>query len=296
MTTRFRPTPWADLHLGHIWCAWHNWYIAHATGGDFILLMDDFTFELQEMGLRAFPVAVNAERYAEDLAWLGMTPDRIAFASEFEEAHAAAAAKLSLKPTRKDFATPIMFNNIPGGMPAQGGGQYTDYIVACRVVDDHELGVNCFVRGDDLSGELQLYDSIARRLGYNPPGQQYIKCVWREGQLGKESKSSFSPTVRELRAAGYEPYQLIETLRECAAHSEAEQLCCVRIPEGIAETGDVRWLGFSGYEKSIQDHLKAAVGEPWEKHAIIACLIKQKQVMGTMNIIPNSDILDGQGE
>jgi glutamyl/glutaminyl-tRNA synthetase len=296
MTTRFRPTPWADLHLGHVWCAWHNWYIAHATGGDFILLIDDFTFDLQEMGLRAFPVTVNAARYTEDLAWLGMPPDTVAFASQFDDAHAAAAKRLGIKPTVKDFASPIQFNTIHGGMPGMGGGQYTDYLVACRAVDDHELGVHCFVRGDDLAGEVQLYDSIARRLGYNPPGQQYVKCVWREGQLGKESKSGYSPTVRQLREAGYQPHELIETLRECALRSEEAQLHCVRIPKGVAEAGEVKWLPFSGYGKSIRDHLEAAKGEPWEEDARRACLAVRRSLRGADGTLTGSSILDGQGE
>lgn len=64
VTTRFAPSPTGRLHVGNIRTALHNWMLAHKSGGQFILRIDDTD------------AARSKEEYVEairaDLAWLGI--------------------------------------------------------------------------------------------------------------------------------------------------------------------------------------------------------------------------------
>lgn len=72
IVTRFAPSPTGELHLGNARTALFNWLLARATGGCFILRIEDTDAERStERHVRAI---------LEDLAWLGMDwdagPDR----------------------------------------------------------------------------------------------------------------------------------------------------------------------------------------------------------------------------
>ncbi len=66
--TRFAPSPTGRLHVGNIRTALHNWMLARKDGGEFILRIDDTD------AARSREEYVEAIR--EDLAWLGLEPDR----------------------------------------------------------------------------------------------------------------------------------------------------------------------------------------------------------------------------
>ncbi|WP_298674266.1 glutamate--tRNA ligase [uncultured Sphingomonas sp.] len=64
--TRFAPSPTGRLHVGNIRTALHNWLFAQASGGKFMLRIDDTDAERSE---ERFVEAIRA-----DLAWLGLAP------------------------------------------------------------------------------------------------------------------------------------------------------------------------------------------------------------------------------
>lgn len=66
---RFAPSPTGRLHIGNARTALFNWLFAKADGGQFILRYDDTD---RERSTREF-----ADGIAEDLAWLGIVPDRV---------------------------------------------------------------------------------------------------------------------------------------------------------------------------------------------------------------------------
>jgi len=68
VTTRFAPSPTGRLHVGNVRTALHNWLLAKKHGGRFLLRIDDTD------GARSEERFVAAIR--EDLAWLGLAPDR----------------------------------------------------------------------------------------------------------------------------------------------------------------------------------------------------------------------------
>ena len=65
--TRFAPSPTGFIHLGNIRSALYPWAFARATGGDFILRIEDTDVE------RSTQAAVDV--ILEGLEWLGMQPD-----------------------------------------------------------------------------------------------------------------------------------------------------------------------------------------------------------------------------
>lgn len=65
--TRFAPSPTGFIHLGNIRSALYPWAFARATGGDFILRIEDTDLE------RSTQAAVDV--ILEGMDWLGMNPD-----------------------------------------------------------------------------------------------------------------------------------------------------------------------------------------------------------------------------
>ncbi|MEM6858902.1 MAG: glutamate--tRNA ligase [Pseudomonadota bacterium] len=66
--TRFAPSPTGRLHVGNIRTALHNWMLAQVSGGEFLLRIDNTD------AARSKQEYVEAIR--EDLAWLGINPDK----------------------------------------------------------------------------------------------------------------------------------------------------------------------------------------------------------------------------
>jgi glutamyl-tRNA synthetase len=67
IVTRFAPSPTGRLHAGNIRTALVNWLLARASGGRFLLRLDDTDL--------ARSTAESAQSIHDDLAWLGLTPD-----------------------------------------------------------------------------------------------------------------------------------------------------------------------------------------------------------------------------
>lgn len=86
VTVRFAPSPTGRIHLGNARTALFNWLFAKRQGGQFVLRYDDTDLE---RSTRAF-----ADGIAEDLAWLGIVPDRVERQSERFARYDAARARL----------------------------------------------------------------------------------------------------------------------------------------------------------------------------------------------------------
>lgn len=86
VTVRFAPSPTGRIHIGNARTALLNWLYAKKRGGAFILRYDDTD---RERSTEEFARAI-----AEDLAWLGITPDRVIRQSDRFDRYAAAADKL----------------------------------------------------------------------------------------------------------------------------------------------------------------------------------------------------------
>jgi len=86
VTVRFAPSPTGRIHIGNARTALINWLFARKAGGRFILRFDDTDRERSR--------EEYAKGIAEDLAWLGITPDAVFRQSERIALYEAAAARL----------------------------------------------------------------------------------------------------------------------------------------------------------------------------------------------------------
>ena len=85
-TVRFAPSPTGRLHIGNIRTALFNWLFAKVNGGSFVLRLDDTD---RERSTEEF-----ARGIVGDLAWLGITPDRVEKQSSRFALYDEAASKL----------------------------------------------------------------------------------------------------------------------------------------------------------------------------------------------------------
>ena len=74
VVTRFAPSPTGRLHVGNIRAALHNFLFARKNGGTFLLRIDDTD---RERSTAEFDQLIR-----DDLAWMGLTPDKIVRQSE----------------------------------------------------------------------------------------------------------------------------------------------------------------------------------------------------------------------
>lgn len=266
MTTRFRPTPTCDLHVGHLWVAWHNWEDAARAGDRFLLIIDDICYNLQNVWQCKWHPHVWAERFAEDLAWAGCPTDETHFSTSNAEAHAEVAAKLGIVRCGLVAHQAFSTRNILSRETSSGPGDaYHEWLTLTRLVDDYTFGVEGFTRGSDLIGERQLYDHLWRR-AYTcgmPPRQTYIPVVRREKNPTKEATANNAVSIRELREAGYSAREVIETLRECARLSALDGKADVVIPVGTLETQSKRVMQYRGTMLNLAIDLENHKADPW---------------------------------
>ena len=71
---RFAPSPTGRIHIGNARTAILNWLMARKSGGQFILRYDDTD--------TARSTQEFADGIATDIAWLGITPDRVEWQSK----------------------------------------------------------------------------------------------------------------------------------------------------------------------------------------------------------------------
>lgn len=99
-TTRFAPSPTGYLHIGNLRTAMFNYMIAAQQGGTFILRLDDTDPERSK--------DVYAQGIKDDLAWLGLTWDRVEKQSDRLPRYEAAAQELRVAGRLYEcFETPV---------------------------------------------------------------------------------------------------------------------------------------------------------------------------------------------
>ena len=85
-TVRFAPSPTGYLHIGNARTALFNWLRKLGTGGTYILRLDDTDAERSRDEF--------ADAIREDLAWLGIRPDRVERQSARADEHRGAMERL----------------------------------------------------------------------------------------------------------------------------------------------------------------------------------------------------------
>jgi glutamyl-tRNA synthetase len=230
-TTRIAPSPTGDMHIGTARTAYFNWLLARASGGKFILRIDDTD---QQRSNPAYTKTI-----LEIMEWLGLDYDAIHYQSQRLSCYAKAVQEIPHKVIRsddraKDGAIVLDLDGIetrlgqaqilPRAWEDQiaGGIDITaddvrhangsvliksdgtpSYNWAC-VVDDVDMDINYILRGADhitnTSRQILLYTAWKK----TPPWQVYahVGLIAQGGKL--LSKRDGAASMLHYKNAGYD--------------------------------------------------------------------------------------------
>jgi len=226
--TRIAPSPTGDFHIGTARTAYFNWLAAKASGGQFILRIDDTDPER------------SSEEYVEPIfeamEWLGLDYDNVYRQSDFldyyvekaevliEKGHAhridGGAIALNIQ---NDDLLPLMWNDTIGGpqvitdddrdiirrtviIRSDGVATYN----FATVSDDCEMGVNLVIRGTDHISNTCRQVSLAYLLGFDIPKYCHVGLIHKDKK--KLSKRDGAASVLWYRDQGYDPDALLNFL------------------------------------------------------------------------------------
>ena len=230
---RFAPSPTGSLHIGGAHTALFNWLWARHCGGSFILRIEDTD---QERSTQAYE-----ETILDGLRWMGLDwdegPDRGGDfgpyrQSERRDLYRRHAQDLLSRGLAYEEDGAVLYR-IPSGLrlafddrvyghievdsekaSVNQDGSIKDIVILKRdgmptynyavVVDDHTMGINWVIRGEDhvinTPKQLLLY----RALGWEPPSFAHLPMI-----LGKDkkklSKRHGATSVFEYHDLGYLP-------------------------------------------------------------------------------------------
>jgi len=225
-TTRIAPSPTGDMHLGTARTAYFNWLAARATGGKFILRIDDTD------------QARNVDECVDDIfrvmKWLGLDYDEVVYQSKRLDAYRGIVhSMLDRGLAREDegairFAPPPKmregltswndelagevkitdrdWDSIDGLVLMKSDG-FPTYNFA-SMVDDATLGINFIIRGKDHTSNTSKQIPLFYAAGLIDPAGDFPKFA----HLGLLFKSKKKLSKRDgvgsmvgLMEAGYDP-------------------------------------------------------------------------------------------
>jgi glutamyl-tRNA synthetase len=249
MNTRIAPSPTGAFHLGTARTAYFNYLAAKATGGKFILRIDDTDLER------------NKEEYVkiifDSLEWLGLEPDEIYYQSKRTQLYVSeakgllnqgkaivlnnGAIALKLPEMPKAFidtisgAIPITETNhaqidrktilLRGTTMGADNSLGTPTYQFASVVDDYFIGVNWIIRGTDhitnTPKQIAIWNALndvyqkTGIIGAKPlPRFSHVGLIsYKEEDNGKPRKLSKRDNAASLlwyRDKGYSPESILD--------------------------------------------------------------------------------------
>ena len=234
--TRIAPSPTGMMHIGTARTAWFNWLAARATGGKFILRMDDTDAERNQK---------EAEQPIFDgLEWLGLNYDEFIRQSErasiyqnyanilLDSGSAFHADNGAIMLRWHDFQPRSWDDEIAGSIAIsdkaveeidgklcliRGGeklGQATYQFAS--IVDDYVSGVNFIIRGTDhianTAKQVAIWTALANGIAEEKPLPKFahIGLIFKDKK--KMSKRDGAASVLDYRANGYDPDGILNFL------------------------------------------------------------------------------------
>jgi glutamyl/glutaminyl-tRNA synthetase len=203
MNTRLSPTTNGHLHMGHVYMALVNEYVAHVSGGRFGVRLEDTQPQWQE----------NNKEYAasmwDDLDWLGIETDWRSLQSQYDIR--------TLQFVVEHEHDPIFQPDIPdqfAAMPTRDITfySYTPWFTCEKVIIDHMEGVDTLIRGEEIITEFSLYSYFVQL--FDLPKVKHIYLPRLSCGVGDISKTLDNYTVRSFRDDGYHPAYLKERLAQ----------------------------------------------------------------------------------
>ncbi|MCE5292582.1 MAG: hypothetical protein LLG14_25565 [Nocardiaceae bacterium] len=234
--TRIAPSPTGMMHIGTARTAYFNWLAARASGGKFLLRMDDTDAERNQ--------AEAEQPIFDGLEWLGLNHDGFLRQSERAEVYAKYADLLLTSGAAfhaengavmlrwQEYMPRHWVDDVVGAVPIshrsietiheklcliRGGdkfGQATYQFAS--IVDDYESDVNFIIRGTDhianTAKQVAIWSAIAHALGVEKeqPKFSHVGLIFKDKK--KMSKRDGASSVLDYRENGYDPDGILNFL------------------------------------------------------------------------------------
>lgn len=222
--TRIAPSPTGDFHLGTARTAYFNWLAARASGGRFLLRIDDT--DLARNNVDSVGVIYDC------MAWLGLDHDALFRQSDRLDRYRAVADDLLAagKAVTADNGAVLMkdgravdWTDRIGGIQA-AGPKHQDLAANqvlikadgmpvyhfASVVDDIDMGVNLVIRGIDHHTNTFRHTAIYAALGADLPQFAHLGLIMLDGK--KISKRDAAASLLGYRDAGIDPDGMLNFL------------------------------------------------------------------------------------
>lgn len=223
-TTRIAPSPTGDFHIGTARTAYFNWLAAKASGGRFLLRIDDTDLARND------PASVTV--IYDCLDWLGLTPDAIfrqsgrlvryrKVAQTLVDDGLAVVADNGAILMKGGVAAP--WNDLIGGqqMPGKAHQDLARGQVLIKadgmplyhfasVVDDIDFDVNLVIRGMDHHTNTFRHAGIYAALKAPLPDYAHVGLIMMNGK--KLSKRDAAASLLGYRDAGVDPDAMLNFL------------------------------------------------------------------------------------
>lgn len=227
INTRFAPSPTGFAHLGNFRTAYFNWLAARASGGKFILRIDDTD------------LARSDDKYIQvihdTLDWLGLDVDEVIHQSDRKQRYTdlanvlvsfgdatvldngAIAFKVSDKVIVDSWTDEIVgeikitdddLEKTDGLIMIKGDGMPT-YNWA-TVVDDHDLDINYVIRGQDHLTNTSKQVLLYKALGAPLPKFAHVGLIYYKKK--KMSKRDDAASLLSYKDNGYDPDAILNCM------------------------------------------------------------------------------------
>lgn len=233
VVTRIAPSPTGYLHFGLARTALYSYLYAKQFGGTYLLRIEDTD------------VARNKEEYEADideqLAWLGLMPDKRFRQSDHRARHTECLKQLvdgghayvSEEAAKDDpckqvsvvrFKNPkiqITFTDLIRGEITFDTSELGDFVIArsiddplyhiAVVVDDNDESITHIIRGEDHISNTPRHILLQRALGFATPQYAHIPLILMPDK-SKMSKRKHESAVKHFRERGILPDALLNYL------------------------------------------------------------------------------------
>lgn len=234
LVTRIAPSPTGDMHIGTARTAYFNWLLAKASGGRFILRIDDTDVERNK--------EEHVDVILNTIKWLGLTADNMFKQSEQTNQYESAIAGLDRAGYLVKLDNGALALRWTDAMPKEwvdeicgpvritqtNIDQIDGRVILCRggdklgqftyqfatVVDDYVSGVNYICRGTDhisnTAKQVAIWSALATVDPVEPrplPKFAHIGLIFKDGK--KMSKRDGAASMLYYRDANYHPEALL---------------------------------------------------------------------------------------
>ena len=223
-TTRIAPSPTGDFHIGTARTAYFNWLAAKASGGRFLLRIDDTDTARND------PASVTV--IYDCLDWLDLKPDAIIRQSGRNNRYTKIANDLLDRglAMRADNGAVLMKNGASTGwhdmirgnrepgaaahdlardqVLIKADGQAVYHFAS--VVDDIDMGVNLVIRGIDHDTNTWRHAGLYTALGADLPVFAHVGLITRDGK--KISKRDDAASLLRYRDDGIDADAMLNFL------------------------------------------------------------------------------------